>query len=287
MATVLRAGCKINVFLRITGRRPDGYHTLESLFLPLAEPCDLLEIDNLADSGLVLRCDDAALESPDNIIRKAYDRYAAATGFAPGLSVFLRKGIPYGAGLGGGSADAAVMLQYINEQAAKQCHAALEMDELSALAAHIGADVPFFLHNVPALATGIGDKLIPVEAPLPGWHLVLVCPDIRVNTAWAYKAWDEKNSQGYSSSTLTSAVYTDTNPLVHGWRVENSFEPVVFAAYPQLCQIVAQLRSLNATAVGMSGSGSSLFGLFQIKEDATQAAAELKRAFSNVFHQVL
>ncbi len=287
MKTVLRAGCKINLFLIITGRRSDGYHTLESLFLPLPEPYDLLEVQAHDGEGLLFACDDATLEAPGNTVRKAYERYAAATGYAPSLSVFLHKGIPYGAGLGGGSADAAVFLRYLNDLAARHDGRYLDKKELCALAAGIGADVPFFLLNSPALATGIGEVLQPVERPLPGWHLVLVCPDVQVNTAWAYRAWDEKNSSNSPAETLTSAVDTDTNPLVHGWRVENSFEPVVFAAYPQLSQIVAQFRTLNATAVAMSGSGSSLFGLFQTEEAARRAVTAFRHGGQRVFHHNL
>ncbi len=287
MKNVLRAGCKVNLFLNITGRRPDGYHTLETLFLPLPEPYDLLEIDTRSGSGLVFYCDDTDLSGPDNTVRKAYERYAAATGFAPSLAVTLRKGIPHGAGLGGGSADAGVFLRHLNELAPQHGCSGLDDAALLALAAGIGADVPFFLLNRPALATGVGDALTPVEPPLPGWRLVLVCPPVRVNTAWAFRAWDEKKTILPSAETLTRAGDTDTNPLVHGWHVENSFEPVVFAAYPQLSQIVAKFRTMKATAAAMSGSGSSLFGLFQSAEAAQKAVTAFQREGLRVFHHIL
>ncbi len=290
MKTVLRAGCKVNIFLTVTGRLPNGYHTLESLFLPLSDPHDTLEITPKTENGLELTCSDASLDAPDNSVRRAYARYAAATGFAPGLSVFLRKGTPHGAGLGGGSADAAVFLRHLNNLAARK-GTALDDAALRRMAAGLGADVPFFLLNGPALARGIGDELTPVAPPLPGWHMVLVCPEIRVSTAWAFQAWDEKNnaenSGAFPVGGLTSEGDTDRNPLVHNWRVENSFESVVLAAYPQLAAIRAKLRSLGADAACMSGTGSSMFGLFREKDIAGKAVRTLRRAGRKVFLHAL
>lgn len=283
---ILRAGCKINFFLRVTGKRPDGYHTIESLFLPLSAPYDELHIMEESGSGLTLTCSLPELDPQQNTIFKAYALYADATGFAPGLAVHLKKGIPHGAGLGGGSADAAVLLRYLNERAAAKNAKPLTMEQMTALAARVGADVPFFLRSVPALAKGIGDKLTPVPHPVPGWSLVLVCPPVRVSTAWAFSAWDNREKQGFFLRSLTISGENDRKPIVHGHWLENSFEAVVFRIHPELEELKKQLLVLGADAALMSGTGASVFGLFKQRERARAAAGKLSGA-GEVFYQVL
>jgi len=190
----LRVGCKVNLFLEIVGVRPDGYHELETLFVPAAEPHDVLEIgpDN-GPPGLRLTCSDKALETQDNLAARAYEAFAAATGHRPPTRARLTKAIPSGAGLGGGSADAAAVLGWLNAGAGGK---ALAPGALAALAAAIGADVPFFLLNRPAWGTGIGERLVPARADLAGFTLLVCVPAERVNTAWAYRAWDQANGLG-------------------------------------------------------------------------------------------
>ena len=282
----LRAGCKVNFFLRVTGKRPDGYHTLESLFLPLPVPYDTLHITEEAGTGLSLVCSLPELDPKHNTVQKAYALFAEATGFAPKLAVHLEKGIPHGAGLGGGSADAAVLLAYLHEKAADKGIGPLCGRAMTALAAKVGADVPFFLLNTPALAKGIGDELTPVPHPVPGWSLVLVCPPVHVSTAWAFSAWDNREKEKKSLSSLTIFCESDRKPFVHGHWLENSFEPCVFRIYPQLEVLKKQLLVLGADAALMSGTGSSVFGLFKQHERA-RAAAEKLSAAGEVFHQVL
>lgn len=282
----LRAGCKVNFFLRVTGKRPDGYHTLESLFLPLSYPYDELHITEASGTGLSLSCSLPELDPQRNTVFKAYTLYADATGFAPGLAVHLQKGIPHGAGLGGGSADAAVLLRYLNERTAAENAPSMTMEQMTVLAARVGADVPFFLRSVPALAGGIGDELTPVPHPVPGWSLVLVCPPLRVSTAWAFSAWDNREKQDFFLRTLTIPGENDRKPIVHGHWLENSFEAVVFRIHPELEELKKQLLVLGADAALMSGTGSSVFGLFKQRERAGAAAGKLSGA-GEVFHQVL
>lgn len=178
----------------------------------------------------------------------------------------LEKGIPHGAGLGGGSADAAALLGWLNARAPEP----LPLPELVGLAARIGADVPFFLYNVPCRASGIGERLVPCPewldaAGVAGAGLVLLCPGERVSTPWAYAAWDEWNRP--LTEVRNGAInHASQRPLdgassIH-W-LENSFEPPVFEAFPRLRRLREQLLRQGAFAAVMSGSGSSLFGLFR------------------------
>ena len=148
----LRIGCKVNLTLRITGVRPNGWHELDTVFLPLAEPSDTLRLALRPGGGLALHCAEAGIDPENNTLTKAYRLFAEASGFRPGVDAVLEKGIPHGAGLGGGSADAAALLGWLNARAPEP----LPLPELVGLAARIGADVPFFLYNVPCRASGIG-----------------------------------------------------------------------------------------------------------------------------------
>jgi len=275
--TRLVAPCKINLHLRILGRRPDGYHDLETLFLALPQPADELVVRPLpGDGGLRLACSDPALDGPDNLVARAYRAYGQATGYFPALDVFLDKRIPAGSGLGGASSDAACLLAYLNRHAPHPVSA----PELSCLGARLGADVPFFLQDGPALALGIGEKLTPFPLNLSGFAMVLVCPGERVNTAWAYRAYDEQSGNAVPppESLLTSAFHRNIRPFcVTGLPLYNSFEGVVFTALPGLRRLKETLFSLGAAGAALSGSGSAMFGLFRDREKARQAVAELVR----------
>ena len=286
-------GCKINLFLRITGKRTDGYHELESLFLPLPQPSDTLEIALLPAhacmGGLRVSCDVPGIDPENNTLTKTYARYASATGFAPSLHVRLHKGVPHGAGLGGGSANSASFLLFLQNFAARNGYAPLDEAPLALLAANIGADVPFFLLNRPALAGGIGEKLTAVKNPCGGMHLVLVCPEQTVSTAWAFARLDEERAKnrknGYDG--LTEAALRDTRPIFHGMFLENDFEEVVFQTFPQLFQIWNELRALGANIARLSGTGSSLFGLFQDEGAAVKAVNSLRsKGFRVYMHAV-
>lgn len=299
-AQIVRCGCKINLFLQIIGRRADGYHDLSTLFFPLCEPHDELLIrpqDPKKAAGLrvIPAAGTLAENTPDfcpgldfehNTLTKAYDLYAWATGFKPALSLELRKGIPVGGGLGGGSSDAAVLLNWLQEH----CPNPLAHDGLISLAARVGADVPFFIINRPCLAEGIGERLTPVDLPLAGCWLILLCSATRVDTAWAFRQWDQQlnNSGGLTDSGgehggLTVYAKPDKNyssDLNLLW-VNNCFEPLVFKHYPSLNWQKKLLIQLGAGAAGMSGSGSAIFGLFRGLEMAEMALAELEQGQKN------
>lgn len=280
---VLIARCKVNLRLDILGRRPDGYHELETLFCPLPDPHDTLTVEILGQGReTALTCSDPDLSGPDNLVLRAWRAYAAKTGFAPPLRIHLEKRIPHGAGLGGGSSDAAALLAWLNAAAG---HAALSGEALSALAAGLGADLPFFLLGRPALAKGIGERLTPVDLDLSGLILLLVCPPVRVATAWAYAAHDAWTSERRSGQECLTrlAAGTTGSVSVTGGPIRNSFEPAVFEAYPELRRIKENLLGLGAAAAGLSGSGAALFGLFRDEALAEKAALSAGRHGARVF----
>ncbi|MFZ5427418.1 MAG: 4-(cytidine 5'-diphospho)-2-C-methyl-D-erythritol kinase [Thermodesulfobacteriota bacterium] len=286
----VRVGCKVNLFLEITGVREDGYHELKTLFYPVPEPHDILGFApgvaakagpdgrpaSRVGDGLALWCSEAALETPSNIVAKAYEAFAARTGFRPELTALLSKGIPHGAGLGGGSADAAAMLSWLNAESGEK---ALAQEDLAALAAKLGADVPFFLMNRPAWATGIGERLAPAEVDFSGMTMLVAVPPERVNTAWAYKAWDaaartvaHEGAKGF----LTRDRPASMRPFcVYGAFIANGFETVVFKEFPAIRLLKERLYGLGAAAACMSGSGSAVFALFRDPAKADAAASVL------------
>ncbi|NCD24074.1 MAG: 4-(cytidine 5'-diphospho)-2-C-methyl-D-erythritol kinase [Deltaproteobacteria bacterium] len=285
MSWTLHAGCKINLYLDIVGVREDGYHELESLFYPLSEPCDTLRIGPRTEPGLALRCSIPALASSKNILAQTYDRFARATGFAPGLAVWLDKGIPMGAGLGGGSSDAAVFLRWLNDHAGTS---ALDGAALHGMALSLGADVPFFLVNKPAWVTGIGDTVRAVALDLSAFTMVLACPDVHVDTKWAYGRWDaiharveERERKSLTGDDLPHKRLCFTN--LSGFR--NVFEEVVFPDFPVLYKIKQGLLRSGADVCVMSGSGSSLVAIFSTRTGALQGAS-LMRAWNVRCHVV-
>jgi 4-diphosphocytidyl-2-C-methyl-D-erythritol kinase len=272
----LCAGCKVNLYLDIVGVREDGYHEIESLFYPLPAPCDILTVEETPSEGLRLTSSRASLATPENILAKTYARFAGATDFSPGLAVHLEKNIPMGAGLGGGSSDAAAFLTWLNSMAGER---ALGEADMAALALSLGADVPFFLKNEPAWVTGIGECLHPVPFDLEEYTVLVVCPPVHVNTRWAYGRWDELFARGRvwprkeltpENSPIMSLCFTKPPKL---W---NGFEEVVFQEFPILYGIKKQILEHSADACVMSGSGSSFVALFSSSVNAMDCASQMR-----------
>ncbi|WP_419787355.1 4-(cytidine 5'-diphospho)-2-C-methyl-D-erythritol kinase [Pseudodesulfovibrio sp.] len=274
--SVLAAPAKINLHLSILGRREDGYHELRTLFYPVHGLADTLRIEPVQDEHMYMRCpENPDLESTSNLIYKAWKAYREATGFGPGLFVTLHKRIPMGGGLGGGSSDGAAMLRWLNDNAGSQ---ALPLQSLVDLAAGLGADVPFFLMDGPAWASGIGEQLTPTDIDLSGLTLIVACPPVHVDTPWAFKAWDKAQNHPTASQSLTSLYLKSKNPaFVSPLVVSNDFEAVVFPEYPILRKAKETLIESGAICAAMSGSGASLFGLFRNRESAATVAQVLKK----------
>ena len=288
---LLRAGCKINLGLAITGLREDRYHLIDSIFYPLQTPCDLLRVDERkGPAGLTVHIDAHGIDPENNTLTKAWKVFAEQTGFAPALDVHLEKGIPWGAGLGGGSADAAALLRHLSERS-RENGVVVDDQTLAAMAARVGADVPFFLWNRPMWVTGIGDILEPVDLDLSPFYLVLVMPPMNVSTPWAYKSYDElclgQHAKGRSKVTenshsglkaLTDMVKVRKKclPIQSPVELINDLEPVVFRRYPGLRNIKELLLDHGACTASMSGSGSSIFALFTDRAQAQAAALALE-----------
>ncbi|MCL1986142.1 MAG: 4-(cytidine 5'-diphospho)-2-C-methyl-D-erythritol kinase [Betaproteobacteria bacterium] len=262
----LRANCKINLSLRITSVLPGGYHTLDSFFLPLPEPYDLVHITPGESDGLALSCSDPELDPRDNTLTRAYGLYAEIHSFSPPIALRLEKGIPSGAGLGGGSSDAAVLLRYLNKVAPQ----ALDATTLNSVATQVGADVPFFLQDRPCRVRGIGDILEPCTQGETVFWLVLVCPKVKVSTSWAYAAWDALHP--FSASHDLTRQESEAKEMHFCFHCINDLEEAVFPAYPELARIKHEFFQQGAAAAVMSGSGASQIGLFRDQHAARNAA---------------
>lgn len=256
---------KINLGLNVVERRPDGYHNLQTVFLPIPI-CDALEVETMDEqfpsdgacdlkvTGNVVECDES-----DNLIVKAYNILAADFDI-PRVHAHLYKNIPSEAGLGGGSSDAAFMIRLLDQRFnINMGNAAME-----SYAARLGADCPFFISAKPSFAEGIGEILSPVkisENNLNGYSLVVVKPNIAVSTKTAFTHVRPQMPRICCRDVVAQPIKT--------WKeaLSNDFEKSVFAAYPQLNDIKEQLYKLGADYAQMSGSGSSIFGIFKSKVD--------------------
>ena len=269
-------------------RLPSGYHTLQSLILPLAEPHDTLDIRILPDTafatsgGLVQTSfvtagseakPIAGIDPKHNTLTRAAAWHAEQTGFRPALDIRVCKGIPHGAGLGGGSSDAAALLLWLREQAILAGVDVPDFPRFLEDATAIGADVPFFLLGKPALAEGIGEKLRPLhpaDTPYAGQFLLLCCSPIAISTAWAFAALDREREEKTTPHGLTSEGSRAKSAFAH-----NDFEALVFAAYPELGRLHAGLLQSGAALARMSGTGSALFGVYREEKTAREAAKAL------------
>ena len=280
-AAVQVAPAKVNLALRVLSRDANGYHQIETLFqkLALADEVVVRPVDG--ERTLAVRWDGPpALDlgpAEQNLAWRAAAAFAATTGDATGWAIALTKRIPAGGGLGGGSADAAAVLRALNAASASP----LSTEALHRIAASLGADVPFLVQPAPlALGTGYGERLAPL-ATLPSAPVLLVLPPFGVNTAAAYGAWAAARVQ--AGGPPPAASY---DPF--GWsswaevaaRQENDFEPTVFAAHPDLAAVRQQLSDAGALIARMSGSGSTLFGVWEV--GATLPAVKLPAGWAAV-----
>ncbi len=247
--------CKINLGLHITGKRHDGYHNLETIFFPVPLHDGLEIIQQANQNPLELTVTGLPIEGADqtNICYKAYHLLKKDFPTLPSIKMHLHKHIPTGAGLGGGSADGAFTLLLLN----KKFNLGLQEEQLIAYALQLGSDCPFFIKNTPVYATGRGEIMEPVELDLSGHKIVLINPGIHINTRWAF-------------SQLS--LVTRNEPLKHSiklpvpeWKLvlQNDFENPVFQQYPAIKDIKEKLYEAGAVYAAMTGSGSTVFGLFE------------------------
>jgi 4-diphosphocytidyl-2-C-methyl-D-erythritol kinase len=252
----LHPHAKINLGLFIKGKRPDGYHLLETLLWPLPGLHDDLDLAENGQAHCSIETTGIALDGKpeDNLCVRAWQRLRQEVPGLPGVHIRLCKRIPAGAGLGGGSADAAFVLRGLNSL----FRLGFEDGELAGFAASLGADVPFFIYGQPMLASGTGTELEAFELAA-GFRIELITPPIHSSTAEAYRALDYRACDPARDLRRVLAQPRAT------WRAAlvNDLEAPVFARYPELARIKAELYAKGAFYAAMSGSGSAVFGLFE------------------------
>ena len=288
---------KINLGLRVLGKRADGYHELRTVFQTVALH-DLLEVRLEKGSGVALECDAAELGGSDNLAVRAAAAMVEELHLRQRVHLILRKRIPWGAGLGGGSSDAAAALRAVAQLSGKR----VPLDRLLKLAAGLGADVPFFLLGGTALGLGRGTEVYALP-DFPRRQVVLAFPGVAVNTAAAYADLDRagteprpyRSAQGVvrrggpprppsvQEGSLTGPSETDKIFSFcasvwgrQGSRLKNDFETVVFSAYPQVARLKRLLTRAGASPALLSGSGSAVYGLFDSRTRADRAVESVK-----------
>jgi 4-diphosphocytidyl-2-C-methyl-D-erythritol kinase len=246
--------CKINLGLNILGKREDGFHDLETVFFPV-QLKDALEIiqhpeseNQFTNSGIL-----AEEKEENNICIKAYQLLKKDFPQLPSIKMHLHKTIPIGAGLGGGSADAAFTLKLLNEK----FNLTIPGKRLSEYASQLGSDCPFFIINKPCIATGRGEILQEIDIALSNYQLILINPGIHINTAWAFSQ--------LSPLFTNTFIHTVIHQPVETWKeaLFNDFEKPVFSKYPEIKNIKEKLYKHEAIYASMSGSGSTIYGLFE------------------------
>ena len=255
----LKSFAKVNLYLRVTGIVSNGYHTLYSIFQEL----DFHDILTFTPSSkFSISCNRSDLPCDDSNL--CVQAYRIMKEFAPTngeWSIHLEKNVPMGAGLGGGSSNAAAVLKFLN----KAWDTNFSESKLIDIAKEICADAPFFIRGKTQIAKGIGDLLEPIHLP-EKFVLLLVCPDIHVSTTWAYRELDLTIKE----ETCKFSVLFDDKRIF--WELfENQFETVVFPAYPEVGRVKNELIDSGAQYSGLSGSGSTVFGVFKNKEEAQKA----------------
>jgi len=249
---------KINIGLNVLSRRSDGYHNLETIFYPvkIKDALEIIEADELS-------FETSGIEIPgyanENLCLKAYDLLKQDFDIPP-VKIHLHKQIPIGAGLGGGSADAAFFIRLMNEKFSLTLNAA----DMEAYARQLGADCAFFIRNEPVFAKGKGDEFEAIELDLSGYYLVLVMPPVHVSTGEAYR--------GVKLHEPEISLKKLIKLPVEEWQssIKNSFEESVFKNHSSIRGVKAELYQAGALYSSMSGSGASVYGIFKEKVDLTE-----------------
>lgn len=258
---------KINIGLDIISRREDGYHNIESVMVPVPWR-DILEIVPSKGVSTTLTITGREVNCPmeKNLVIKAF-RAMQSKYQLPEVDIHLHKIIPDGAGLGGGSADAAFAILALN----KLFNVGVSDDELAQIASTIGADCPFFIYNKPMLATGIGTEFSKVDLDLSGYKILIVKPQVSVPTAQAYA--------GVTPVQPNMPIRELINTPISEWQstIKNDFEKSIFPIHPVVEQVKQQIIKMGAIYASMSGSGSAVYGLFESDKLAEESSADFEQ----------
>ena len=263
---VVFPNAKINIGLNILARRSDGYHTLSSIMVPIGWQ-DILEITPSKSGATTLNTSGIYVDCPaeSNLVMKAYNALNARRKLPP-VDIYLRKNIPNGAGLGGGSADASFTLTTLNQM----FNLEFSNDELAKIASDIGADCPFFIFNKPMHAEGIGTELTEIEIPqLKGTSIVVIKPDIHISTAEAYAGVTPYIPENKLDELIKLPISSWRNNIV------NDFEKSLGYKFPEITKIKEKLYDQGAIYSSLSGSGSAVYGIFDNDKMAEMAKINL------------
>lgn len=278
-----KSPCKVNLLLNILGKRPDGFHKLETVMHPVALH-DLLKFQRRG-IGIQLTCNEAGLPVDSrNLVYRAADAFLKATGISDGIQIHLEKKIPIAAGLGGGSGNAATTLLGLNEIFG----APASEKQLEEIAASLGSDIPFFLQNHPALATGRGEKVTALDffPALRGYCILLVHPGFGISTPWAYQQLSRypealNGKPGRAEKLISLLQKTDLSEA--SGEFYNSLEAPALQKYPLLFLFQEFFRENGAAVSLMSGSGSTTFALIRGKQLAEELLEKFKAQFGSNF----
>ena len=253
------ANAKINIGLQIVGRRSDGYHLINTVMYPVGQLADVVEIVPSKFTDIVMTGIELKVKSQQNLAFRAYELLRQWFDLQL-VTIYLHKNIPHGAGLGGGSSDAATVLKLLNDLFSL----GLSISELENYARQLGADCAFFIKNKPVYATGIGDELSEISLDLSRYNIVVVKPGFEIDTAEAYSMVRPRQP----AVDLRQAVALP----VERWKdlIFNDFEFFLFKRYPELGRIKQDLYRLGALYASLSGSGSAVYGIFDKKVDLSQ-----------------
>ncbi len=270
----LLSPAKVNLTLRVLGQRPDGYHEISTIMQPV-DLFDEISIETGGNEGIEI--DSSGIEIPagkDNLAWKAADMFLQECGINTGVKIFIRKNIPAGAGLGGGSSNAAAVLTGLNK-----ISSALTEEKLLSIAPRLGADVPFFIRSVTALAEGIGEK-ITVLKDFPLFSYVILCPPLHVSTGDVYMKWDEMHKTGAEEDLPGRGGIADEIERFKQEKGElplsNDLEIPAMELHPEIKAFKEILASLGAKDILMTGSGSAVFAAFRNEREALAIYEYLK-----------
>ena len=254
---VVFPNAKINLGLRITSKRPDGYHNLDTVFYPieLSDVLEIIKVPKNNDASIVITGKEIQGPSEKNLCLKAYQLIKEDHPVITGIQIHLHKSIPMGAGMGGGSADGAFMIKLLNEFFKLD----LSEEKMNAYALQLGSDCPIFIKNRPCYATGRGEVLENIDIDLSGYYLLIVSPGIHISTADAF-------AQIKPNASIKQCKEIVQMPIEQ-WKDQllNDFEQTVFEIHPVLKNIKEKIYNMGAIYASMTGTGSTLYGIFKNK----------------------
>lgn len=274
----LNSFAKLNLFLQVGKKLPNNYHEIKSIMQQI-NLSDILKFKKLNEDKIIIKCNLKELENNGNICYKAALLLKNKFNIEEGIEINIEKNIPIGSGLAGGSGNAAATLKALNEMFELN----LNEDKLIEIGKQLGSDVPFQIIGGTVLVEGTGEELTKLN-PLENINVLLISPNINISTKWAYEEFDKVNNQKGSNNfdkMLKGIKEGNLNGISE--NLYNDFEEIIFNSYPEIKKIKEDLIKNNALNALMSGSGSSVFGLFENEESIKKAYENLKSKYKNVF----